>query len=171
MKRLKDNRGFTLIELLVVVAIIGLLAAIILSSLQSAKKKGTDSRVISDVREARTAIQTGYNGYAYSDLNYSSLANCANTASITSGVATNANCTLSTGPDNVSLNAVVSDVIKQGSSIYFLVNSDLKSYAIRVSLASNPNVYYCLDSSGIANQADNNTVSIAGNATINAACH
>ena len=65
----KYTKGFTLIELLVVIAIIGILASIVLVSLNSARKKGNDARVISDVNELRTSFETTYNGSGYPDLN------------------------------------------------------------------------------------------------------
>ncbi|MFA4975411.1 MAG: prepilin-type N-terminal cleavage/methylation domain-containing protein [Candidatus Paceibacterota bacterium] len=46
MKMYKNNKkGFTLIELLVVVAIIGLLSSVVLSSLNTARKKAKDSAI------------------------------------------------------------------------------------------------------------------------------
>jgi len=47
---MKFNRGFTLIELMVVVAIVGLLASIILASLNSARTKTKDNAVFSTAR-------------------------------------------------------------------------------------------------------------------------
>jgi len=59
------TKGFTLIELLVVIAIIGILASVVLVSLQSARKKGNDTRVISSVQQLRTAMESDYNGSNY----------------------------------------------------------------------------------------------------------
>jgi prepilin-type N-terminal cleavage/methylation domain-containing protein len=51
-----DWRGFTLIELLVVIAIIGLLSTIIAAPITEARKKGRDSKKISDLRSIVTAL-------------------------------------------------------------------------------------------------------------------
>jgi prepilin-type N-terminal cleavage/methylation domain-containing protein len=57
-------RGFTLIELLVVIAIIGLLAAIVLASLNTARQKGRDAKRLADLKQIANAAAVSDNGNA-----------------------------------------------------------------------------------------------------------
>ena len=56
----KNQKGFTLIELLVVIAIIGVLATIVLVSLNTARSKARDSRRVSDLRQLALALEMYY---------------------------------------------------------------------------------------------------------------
>ena len=54
------NEGFTLVELLVVIAIIGILASVVLVSLNSARGKARDARRISDLHQISLAMENYY---------------------------------------------------------------------------------------------------------------
>jgi type II secretion system protein G len=56
----KKVKGFTLIELLVVIAIIGVLASIVLASLDSSRKKGRDARRLADIKQIQLALELYY---------------------------------------------------------------------------------------------------------------
>ena len=59
--RNKKQTGFTLIELLVVIAIIGLLASVVLLSLNSARAKSRDAKRLADMRQMASALELFFN--------------------------------------------------------------------------------------------------------------
>jgi prepilin-type N-terminal cleavage/methylation domain-containing protein len=56
-KQKMTKRGFTLIELLVVIAIIGILASVVLASLNSARRKSRDARRLADIKQIQVALE------------------------------------------------------------------------------------------------------------------
>ena len=57
------GKGFTLIELLVVIAIIGVLASIVLASLNSARRKSRDARRIADIKQIQLALELYFDAF------------------------------------------------------------------------------------------------------------
>jgi prepilin-type N-terminal cleavage/methylation domain-containing protein len=60
---MKNNKGFTLIELLVVIAVIGLLASVIMVSLNSARSKAQDAKIRAELNQVQIAMEMYYDQY------------------------------------------------------------------------------------------------------------
>jgi prepilin-type N-terminal cleavage/methylation domain-containing protein len=57
------NKGFTLIELLVVIAIIGILSSVVLASLNTARGKGSNAAIKSQLAAIRPQAEIFYDNY------------------------------------------------------------------------------------------------------------
>jgi len=125
------SRGFTLIELLVVIAIIGILSAVVLASLNTARDKGNDAAIQSNLG----AIATQAEIY-YSDTNntYGSVV---------------ANCTTGIFAQATIQKAIVATDVSNGTGV-IICGAKATEYAIASQLVADSTKYWCIDSSGTA---------------------
>lgn len=132
MKQIKTNtRGFTLIELLVVIAIIGILASVVLASLNSARDKGTNAAYKSTLNNMRAQAELFYDTNGTTN-GYTGLCTSAD----------NDNPTLVTTLDDAIATAIT------GAGAGADCDSSSSAYAFQATLLTTPVTYYCVDSTG-----------------------
>ncbi len=71
-------------------------------------------------------------------------------------------CVNASGPGFSNLAALSNDANNQLSTLYYTITPDGKAYSIRGRMVSDPTKYFCIDSYGHTNSADNMTSVIPG---------
>jgi prepilin-type N-terminal cleavage/methylation domain-containing protein len=120
---MKKNSGFTLIELLVVIAIIGILSSVVLASLNSARAKGANANVKSNLANVRAQAEIVYDNATPNS--YETF--CANTTVV---------------------DAMASAAAAGGAAGKCFNGVDTWVIAMPLKVAEDTSTHYCVDSTG-----------------------
>ena len=136
----KKSKGFTLIELLVVIAIIGILATIVLVSLNSARQKARDVRRIGDLRQVALALEMYYDDNA----GYPSVTGCTSATWDT----------MATAIEGGGYMTVVPDDPNDSGSYMYMYGSNGTDYVLKATLENLSNSAFDTDVDGTAQSCD-----------------
>ena len=138
------KKGFTLIELLVVVAIIGILASVVLASLNSARAKGADAAIKANLSNVRAQAELIYD----TDGDYDAV------------------CAANSVAQNATIASAVAAATSAGSGSVVCgkpASGAASAWAISAQLKADTTKYWCVDSTGASKQE---TSQIAATTTV-----
>jgi len=151
---MKKTQGFTLIELLVVIAIIGILSSVVLASLNTARNKGADAAIKSNLSNMRAQAAIYYDSYS----KYNTTSGTAISCSVAVD-GTPTGCTALFG-DATMLNGLKAAASASGSAVTANTNDDGDAWAASAVLKTTADGNFCVDSAGAAKKGSTATAGV-----------
>ncbi len=138
---MSNKKGFTLIELLVVIAIIGILASVVLASLNSARSKGSDAAIKANLANIRAQAALYYD----TNNTYGTSVSCWVSSTGTANSCTGVFSAATAGGAQEGLKAAAA---ASGFQAYGYSNAAGDAWATISLLKTSGSGYYCVDSTG-----------------------
>ena len=134
-----------IVELLVVIAIIGVLSAVVLASLNTARSKGNDAAIESNLSTIQTQAEVDYASNTYYTL--------ANSYGSNSALSTGCSAASTIFADPTIANAAAQAETANGSgTVTCNVAAGGTAYAVSSTMVNDNTKYWCVDSTGFAGQ-------------------
>ena len=145
------SRGFTLIELLVVIAIIGILSAVVLASLSTARSKSQDAAIRSNMDSARVQAEL-----YYGDRDRNSYEEVCSVGGTENGIYTIliAAAKVLNGDNDLYRDGTNFSYSASGGEGSAVCHDSATGWLAVISLKNDPGLGWCVDSTGVARKVE-----------------